>query len=54
MMVVLAREAAKWVAILYDEHAIELVDIGLFLDMLPCQIEDMTRVHQTEGELLTL
>lgn len=34
VMAVLEGEAAKWVATLYNLHAYELVDIGLFLEAL--------------------
>lgn len=46
VMVTLEGEAAEWVADLHTEHAWELADAGLFVEVL--------QVQRAEGELLAL
>lgn len=54
VMGVLTREAANWVTDLHSDHAQELTDLGLFLEVLRVRFEDDIQVQITEGELVAL
>lgn len=50
----LQGEAVAWAADLYSDHARELGDVGLFLDALQAQFEDVARVQRAESEVVGL
>lgn len=52
VMAALQGEAAAWVADLYSDHARELGDVGLFLDALWAQFEDIARIRRAEAEVV--
>lgn len=51
---VLQGEAAEWVADLRSDHARELADAGLFLEVLCTCFEDVSHVQCAKRELMAM